>query len=72
MAKVIEYLEVLSGLNQLTLLPYLKEKILPLKLKIIQDGVQMHCFEINDEWVVGHGMDNDKGFCRNYQSIFAL
>jgi len=31
-----------------------------------------HAFTIDDEWLVGFGMDNDKGYCRNYPSILAL
>ena len=31
-----------------------------------------HAFTIKDEWVVGFGMDNDKGYARNYRSVFAL
>ena len=29
-------------------------------------------FQIEGEWVVGYGMDNDKGYCRNYAGIFAI
>lgn len=29
-------------------------------------------FTIKDEWLVGYGMDNEKGYCRNYAGIFAL
>ena len=29
-------------------------------------------FEINGEWVVGYGMDNERGYCRNYAGIFAV
>jgi hypoxanthine-guanine phosphoribosyltransferase len=32
----------------------------------------MFGFEIDDEWVVGYGMDNDKGYMRNYPSIWSL
>ena len=31
-----------------------------------------HAFTIDDEWLVGFGMDNDKGYARNYPSILAL
>ena len=31
-----------------------------------------HAFTIKDEWVVGFGMDNDKGYARNYRDVFAL
>ena len=31
-----------------------------------------HAFTIKDEWVVGFGMDNEKGYARNYRDVFAL
>ena len=34
-----------------------------------------HAFTIKDEWIVGYGMDNDKGHMRNFHrftSIWAL
>ena len=31
-----------------------------------------HAFTIKDEWCIGFGMDNDKGYARNYPSILAL
>jgi hypoxanthine phosphoribosyltransferase len=29
-------------------------------------------FEVQDEWLVGMGMDNDKGYCRNYPAIYSI
>lgn len=72
MAKVIEYLEIKwpKSINVVTLL---KRKNTPFKLEnYVENGTEIFGFEITDEWVVGRGMDNDKGYCRNYQSIFAL
>ena len=31
-----------------------------------------NAFTIGDEWLVGFGMDNDKGYCRNLPSIYSL
>jgi hypoxanthine phosphoribosyltransferase len=31
-----------------------------------------HAFTIDDEWLVGMGMDNDKGYCRNLSAIYSL
>ena len=28
--------------------------------------------DIKDEWVVGYGMDNEKGYCRNYNTIYEI
>ena len=72
MAKVIEYLQIKwpKSINVVTLL---KRKNTPFKLNNYDvEGNEAFGFEIDDEWVIGHGMDNDKGFCRNYQSIFAI
>jgi len=72
MAKVIEYLQIKwpKSINVVTLL---KRKNTPFKLKNYDvEGCESFGFEIDDEWVVGHGMDNDKGYCRNYPSIWAL
>ncbi len=72
MAKVIEYLQIKwpKTINVVTLL---KRKNTPFKIEnYLQEGVQMHGFEIDDEWVVGHGMDNDKGYMRNYPSIWSI
>ena len=72
MAKVIEYLQI-KWPKTISVVTLLKRKNTPFKIEnYLHEGVEMHGFEINDEWVVGHGMDNDKGYCRNYQSIFAL
>ena len=72
MAKVIEYLQIKwpKSVNVVTLL---KRKNTPFKLENYQvEGTESYGFEIDDEWVVGFGMDDDKGYCRNYPSIFAL
>jgi len=29
-------------------------------------------FEIDDEWIIGRGMDDEKGYARNYQNIFSV
>ena len=72
MAKVIEYLQIKwpKTINVVTLL---KRKNTPFRLSNYEvEGTEVFGFEIENEWVIGHGMDNDKGYCRNYQSIFAL
>ena len=72
MAKVIEYLQIKwpKSVNVVTLL---KRKNTPFKLENYQvEGTESYGFEIDDEWVVGFGMDDDKGYCRNYKNIYAL
>ena len=72
MAKVIEYLQIKwpKSINVVTLL---KRKNTPFKLKNYNvEGTEAFGFEIDDEWVVGHGMDNDKGYMRNYPSIWSI
>ena len=29
-------------------------------------------FEIGEEWVIGYGLDNDNGHCRNYKTIYEI
>lgn len=67
MKAVVDLLKVKkpASINVVTLL---KRKSTP-KLSNIPQFIG---FEIDDEWVIGYGCDNDKGFCRNYPSIFAL
>ena len=31
-----------------------------------------NAFKIDNEWLVGFGMDNDKGYCRNLPAIYSL
>ena len=72
MSKVIEYLEIKwpKTINVVTLL---KRANTPFNLKNFNiKGKEYHSFTLQNEWVVGYGMDNDKGFCRNYNSIFEL
>ena len=72
MAKVIEYLQIKwpKTINVVTLL---KRKNTPFKLKNYDvEGTEAFGFEIDNEWVVGHGMDNDKGYMRNYPSIWSI
>jgi len=72
MSKVIEYLEIKwpKSINVVTLL---KRANTPFSLKNFNiKGDELFSFKLKDEWVVGYGMDNDKGFCRNYNSIFEL
>jgi hypoxanthine phosphoribosyltransferase len=72
MAKVIEYLEIKwpKTINVVTLL---KRKNTPFKLDNYGvDGTEAHGFEIDNEWVAGMGMDNDKGYMRNYPSVWSI
>ena len=31
-----------------------------------------HAFDIDEEWIVGMGCDDDKGHCRNLPAIYSL
>ena len=66
MDAVIEYLEVKhpASISIVTLITRETSPIPP--------QASYHAFTIKDEWLVGFGMDNDKGYCRNYPSILAL
>ena len=66
MQAVIDYLEVKhpASISIVTLITRETSPIPP--------QASYHAFTIKDEWLVGFGMDNDKGYCRNYPSILAL
>ena len=49
-----------------------RNKWIPVNFPPYLNGDEYHSFTLQNEWVVGYGMDNDKGFCRNYNSIFEL
>ena len=66
MAAVIEYLEVKHP-ESITIVTLLKRKTSP-----TPPVPQFHAFLIDKEWVVGYGMDDDNGHCRNYSQIYAL
>ncbi len=66
MKAVIEYLEVKKPAS-ISIVSLVTRATSPTpKLK------SYHAFTINDEWVVGMGMDNEKGHMRNLTSIWAL
>jgi hypoxanthine phosphoribosyltransferase len=72
MKAVIEYLEVKkpSSINIVTLVKRKESKWDPLKSTIVESF--KYGFEINDEWIVGMGMDNEKGYLRNLPAIYSL
>ncbi len=72
MKAVVDYLKVKkpSSLNIVTLIKRKENKWVPKEPKEI--NTFRYGFELNDEWVVGRGMDDDKGYCRNYTTIFEL
>ena len=66
MAAVIEYLEVKHP-KSISIVSLVTRKTSP-KPKV----PFFNAFEIGDEWLVGFGMDNDKGYCRNLPAIYSL
>ena len=72
MKAVTEYLEVKkpSSINIVTLVKRKESKWDPLKSTIVESF--KYGFEIDDEWIVGMGCNDDKGYCRNYPAILAL
>ena len=66
MAAVIEYLEVKHP-KTISIVSLVTRKTSP-KPKV----PFFNAFTIGDEWLVGFGMDNDKGYCRNLPSIYSL
>ena len=68
MNAVKSYLEVKKpkSLNIVTLLRRRKSPIMHL------DCPYYSVLDIKDEWIVGYGMDDDKGNCRNYPTIYEI
>jgi len=66
MKAMIEYLEVKhpASISSVTLLTRKDSPVVTQK--------SYNAFVIDDEWVVGYGMDNEKGYARNYDGVFAL
>lgn len=68
MRAVVDYLRVKKpkSLNVITLLK---------RSKSINIDIECPCYniiDIDDEWIVGYGMDNDKGYGRNYDTIYEV
>jgi hypoxanthine phosphoribosyltransferase len=66
MRAMVEYLEVKhpASISSVTLLtrndsPFVTQK-------------SYSAFTIDDEWVVGYGCDDERGYCRNYPHVFSL
>lgn len=66
MAAVVEYLEVKHPAS-ISIVSLIKRKTSP-KSPL----PSYHAFTIDDEWVVGMGMDDEKGHNRNLPSIYSL
>lgn len=66
MKAVIDYLEVKhpASISIVSLVTRETSPIPPQK--------SYHAFTIKDEWVVGMGCDDEKGYCRNLPSVYAL
>ena len=66
MKAVIEYLEVKKP-SSISIVSLIVRDTSP-----IPEQKSYHAFTIDDEWVVGMGMDSEKGLHRNLKSIWAL
>ena len=66
MKAVIDYLEVKKP-SSISIVTLITRETSP-----IPKQKSYHAFTIKDEWLVGFGMDNDKGYCRNLPSIYSL
>ncbi len=66
MKALIEYLEVKKPAS-ISIATLLTRETSP-----IPPQPSYHAFTIKDEWVVGFGMDNEKGYSRNLNGVFAL
>ena len=68
MKAVVDYLRVKKP-KSISIVTLLKRELSPtLELEYPCYSV----LEIKDEWVVGYGLDDDKGLCRNYNTIYEV
>jgi hypoxanthine phosphoribosyltransferase len=68
MSAVVDYLKVKKP-KSLSIVTLLKRKSSPIF------EIEYPCYnilEIEDEGVVGYGMDDDRGLCRNYNTIYEV
>ena len=68
MRAVIDYLRVKKpkSLNIVTLLKREDSPIYDIECPVYT------VMDLKDEWVVGYGLDDDKGHCRNYKNIYEV
>ena len=66
MKAVIEYLEVKKPAS-ISIVTLVARKNSPMP-----EQKSYHAFTIGEEWIVGYGLDNEKGNMRNLSSIWAL
>jgi hypoxanthine phosphoribosyltransferase len=69
---VIDYLKVKEP-SMISVVTLLKRKSSPPML-VPNSFVDQHynVIEIEDEWVIGYGLDDDNGHCRNYKTIYEI
>ena len=66
MKAVIEYLEVKKPAS-ISIVTLVVRKNSP-----TPEQETYHAFDIGEEWIVGMGCDDDKGYCRNLPAIYSL
>ena len=69
---VIDYLKVKDP-SMISVVTLLKRRSSP-PLLVPNSFVDKHynVIELDEEWVIGYGLDDDKGHCRNYRTIYEL
>jgi len=74
MKAVAEYLEVKkpASINIVTLVKRKVNTWNPIVPESTLISSFNYGFEIDDEWIIGYGCDDDKGYCRNYPAIYSL
>tara|TARA_R110001592_G_scaffold297243_1_gene567714 strand:+ start:321 stop:845 length:525 start_codon:yes stop_codon:yes gene_type:complete len=72
MKAVVEYLNLKhpSNINLVTLAKRKNNKWIPKEPEEV--NTFRYGFELDNEWVIGYGMDNDNGHCRNYKTIYKI
>ena len=72
--KTIQYLIAdldLKGVKTISVVTLFKRKLSsPLILPV--DGIHYNGFEVDEEWLVGYGLDDENGYYRNLSNVYSI
>lgn len=60
-----------KGAKTVSVVTLLKRKSSP-NLILPVDGIHYNGFEVDDEWLVGYGLDDENGYFRNLENIYSV
>jgi hypoxanthine phosphoribosyltransferase len=72
--KTIQYLIAdldLKGAKTISVVTLFKRKLSP-SLILPVDGIHYNGFDVDEEWLVGWGLDDENGYSRNLRSVYSI